>query len=487
MCNDIGVLARFDRVLGQWHRRHRDASSDENRRPHNGQGPGDQCPGQKIKHIVILMMENHSYDNYLGASALGDGLTKGPSGEWGPTNKTSSGAVVHPFRLSSTAQQVGVPTQSWRASHIQFHHGANDGFVESIERTVPTGDPVVPMGFWTEADLPFYASLARTFSLADRWFSSLLGPTFPNRRFLIAGTANGLIDDLPAGIFDYPRSGSLFDLLDVYNISWADYHHARTSKVVAKRALGGPGLRACRRVHLAVGQVWPSLISVGSQDLEFTADLYPLGLWRCLRHLRPVGRFFDDARLGNLPAVSIVDPDFQTCSEENPQNVQIGEGFASAVINAVINGKGWPETLLIWLYDEHGGYFDHVVPCPAVPPDDVKPHSLLQSGGLLRFVLQRLGYWSKVEDIDRGDEGYDRYGFRVPAVIVSPYSKPGYVSSVVFDHTSILKLIESIWDLPPLTARDSLAHNPLDDMVDFGRAAFLTRPALSEPARPWRS
>src|SRR5262249_1121673 len=100
------------------------------------------------------------------------------------------------------------------------------------------------------------------------------------------------------------------------------------------------------------------------------------GLLRTIRHLRSIERFFDEAAAGTLPAVSIVDPDFQTCSEENPQDIQAGEGFAAAVINAVMHGRGWPHTLLVWLYDEHGGYYDHVPPPPAVEPDDVLPHSL---------------------------------------------------------------------------------------------------------------
>jgi hypothetical protein len=80
------------------------------------------------------------------------------------------------------------------------------------------------MGYWTERDLPFYYGLARTFPVADRWFSSCLGPTFPNRRFLIAGTAHGLIDDSPYDLLDYPPAGTIFDLLTRYGISWANYH-----------------------------------------------------------------------------------------------------------------------------------------------------------------------------------------------------------------------------------------------------------------------
>jgi phospholipase C len=211
----------------------------------------------------------------------------------------------------------------------------------------------------------------------------------------------------------------------------------------------------------------------------------PLGLGRGLRHLTPVGRFFEDARAGRLPSVSIVDPDFQSTSEENPQDVRVGEGFAAAVINAVMQGPGWPRTLLVWLYDEHGGYHDHVPPPAAAEPDEVRPRSLLDSGGRVRWILQHLGDWTKLKAADSGSGRFDRLGFRVPAVVVSPYAKPGYVSSVVYDHTSVLKLIETRWNLPPLTARDAAAAD-MTDMLDFSRAAFLQPPTLAAPAVPWR-
>ncbi len=486
MAVSIAVWEAADRGLARWHLRHRSRDDDLGNRPDSNRGLGVSAPGSKIKHIVILMMENHSFDNYFGTLGVGDGLTKDAQGEWGPANEKLNGGIVRPYPLPSTIQRSGVPTQSWHASHIQYADGANDGFVSSIEQTVSGGDPRVAMGFWTEKDLPFYASLARTFALANRWHCSLLGPTFPNRRYLVAGTANGLIDDVLAGTFDYPRSGTIFDLLDRYGVTWANYHHVAGWRAVSKRALGSPGLRALRRFRLALSGFIPQAIKVGTGNLQFTADLYPLGLWRCSRHLRHIEQFLVDAEAGQLPAVSIVDPDLQAGSEENPQDVQIGEGFAAEVIKAVMRGRGWPDTLLVWLYDEHGGYFDHVPPCEAEPPDDVPARSLLQARGPLKWLLRRIGDWSKLQAIDTGPDRFNRLGFRVPAAIVSPYSKPSHVSNVVYDHTSVLKMIEANWNLPPLTNRDRAANNPLDDMVDFNRATFLTPPKLADPARPWR-
>ena len=125
-------------------------------------------------------------------------------------------------------------------------------------------------------------------------------------------------------------------------------------------------------------------------------------------------------------------------------------------------------------------------PTTAAPePDDVRPRSLLQVGGPLRWCLQHFGYWKQLRAADSGAGRYDRFGFRVPAVVVSPYAKAGYVSSTIYDHTSILKLIERKWNLPPLTARDATANDPLD-MLDFDAPAFLDPPNLAAPVEPWK-
>ena len=122
-------------------------------------------------------------------------------------NSGTGGESVPVHHLASTVQHPEAPSQSWHASHLQWAGGSCGGFVASSQTVRPEADPAVAMGYWTEDDIPFYYGLARTFPLADHWFSSCLGPTFPNRRFLIAGTANGLIDDLPFDLLDYPPAG----------------------------------------------------------------------------------------------------------------------------------------------------------------------------------------------------------------------------------------------------------------------------------------
>ena len=472
---------RLDRLSGRRRLRHRDAASDLVRLPDPTSPPGTDLVPQ-VRHIVLLMMENHSFDNYLGTLGRGDGLPHPP-----PTNERRDGTPITAFHFEKTTQTPEVPSQSWRSSHLQYGDGRNDGFATSIEDVTPDADPTLGMGHWTATDLPFYAAMAGTFPLADRWFCSCLGPTFPNRRFLIAGTAHGLVDDMIASIIDYPRTGTIFDVLNRYGISWKNYHHVHHRRLFRKRWAGGGALRFARSLKLVGGQLLPFVNHEIRGEIQCTANLYPLGLLRTIGHVRHIDRFFEDAAAGTLPSVSVVDPDFESCSEENPQDIQIGEGFAASVIDAVMHGKGWPHTLLIWFYDEHGGYYDHVPPPAAVEPDDVLPESVLEASGPWRWLLKHTHLWSTARKLDTAAGRYDRYGFRVPAVVVSPYAKPDYVSSTVFDHTSALKLIEEKWNLPPLTQRDAAAVAPWD-MVDFSSApAFLDPPALPSPAVPWRS
>ena len=443
----------------------------------------------QIKHIVVLMMENHSYDNYLGMlTGRGEGFPLGPDGEPEVSNTGQLGETVPAHHLASTVQHPENPSQSWHATHLQWDDGKLDGFVSATQQLCPGQDPAVAMGYWTEDDLPFYYGLARTFPLADRWFSSCLGPTFPNRRFLISGTAHGLIDDLPVSLADYPANGTIFDLLTRHGISWVDYHPVAGGRSKLRRAFRHR-TKALRRRLRTLRRLAPSGLTGLQKDMQFTADVYPLGIARYMLHVRGLDEFFRDAENGTLPAVSIVDPDFQAYSEENPQDVQKGESFAAAVVNACLHGKGWPGTLLIWLYDEHGGYYDHVPPPDAVPPDGVPGRSLLASHPMVHSMLRlvRPGYVRHVKKLDAGPQTYDRYGFRVPAVIVSPYARPGYVSSQTFDHASVLKLIEQKWNLPPLTARDAAAHAPLDALDFSAPPAFAHPPALPEPALQWGS
>jgi phospholipase C len=368
----------------------------------------------QIEHIVVLMMENHSYDNYLGMLHRpgADGFRLGHGGVPLASNPHSDGRIQHAFRMPTTCQLSEHPAQDWLASHVQFAGGRNDGFVIS-------GSGPVAMGYWQHADLPFYYSLASTFPLADRYFCSLLGQTYPNRRFLISATSIGQVSDTMPALTDYPPNGTIFDRLDAQGLSWKDYY-----------------------TDLATVELYP-----------------PLYLKNVGTKVVPIDGFYTDAAAGMLPDVCLVEPDYGTQSEEDPQNIAVGEQFAARVINAVVTSPAWDRTLLIWTYDEHGGYYDHVPPPSALAPDDIAP---------------------QVPSGESAYDGFHRYRFRVPFVLVSPWARRDYISHHVMDHTSIWRLIESKWNLPAMTYRDANAH-PMLDMLDLRHPAFRTPPKLAQP------
>jgi phospholipase C len=392
---------------------------------------------RSIRHVVVLMMENHSFDNYFG-------MMSGVDGHHGKaTNPNRTGnrrTTIDPYHLTSTGQYPQVPTQSWYASHLQYDRGRCDGFVKSIETTFPRSPHRdVAMGYWTEDDIPFYYQFAQEYAIADHWFASCLGPTLPNRRFLVAATANGLIDDAPYRLMDRPAAGTIFDALTAHGISWANYHHSSTWRALLKR---GP-------------------FRVASSQLQFTADVYPLDALARLNHLRSIGRLQADIKRGRLPQVCVIDPDFDQNSEENPQDIKRGQEFGQTVIEQLRQGPQWQHTVLIWCYDEHGGYYDHVPPPTAPRPDEIDGRPISEAPRTAQLLAKMTGTYRTLQLNDRGDKRYDRLGFRVPAVIAGPYAKNGYVSHTTYDHTAILKLIELIWGLPPLTKRDAAAA-PLD-------------------------
>lgn len=420
----------------------------------------------EIEHVVVLMMENHSYDNYLGMLRRpgADGFTIGSNGLPTATNPYPDGALQHAFEMPSACQLDGKPTQEWQQSHIQYANGTNQGFV--ISESGP-----VAMGYWTGATIPFYCSLARTFPLGDRWFCSLLGQTYPNRRYLIAATSAGMVDDVLEELAIPAPNGTIFDRLDAFGISWTDYYTTFPTGATAMLypAQDAAGLSAGLKGG-TTSNPSPAVpeAEVGVADLAGSP------------YFKPITEFFSDAKRGSLPAFAIIDPNFSTGSEEDPQNITIGEQFSYAVVNALMESPAWEKTLLVWTYDEHGGYFDHVPPPPAIAPDDIPP-LVLPAGSEAATVLGGAGLSSETSDLtgidDPAYDGFRRYGFRVPAVVVSPFSKRNHVSHLVYDHTSILATLERKWNLPALTWRDANAN----DLMDFLDLQHRHNPPFAEP------
>ena len=396
---------------------------------------GEPTAALPFDHIVMVMQENHSFDNYFGmlprrGQPLADGFTFDAHGT--PINSNPyKGGIARVLHAPSECQPYNV-NQSWNYTHEEIDHGRMDGFAQ----TVPG-----QMYYYDQADIPFYYSLANTFTLANRWFCSAPCQTFPNRRFYLCGTAFGLISTDLSSVFESPPNGTIVDRLNRYGISWADYF----------------------------------------VDVPATGTIAEIPE-RNPQNMLPIARFFADCAAGTLPQVAWVSSEIgvlndlgsdlanaipigngvgnytaaQDQDEENPADIQQGESFVESVAKAVIRSPAWPRTLFIWLYDEHGGYYDHVPPPAAIPPDDIKP---------------KLG----AHDFPGG---YDIYGPRVPAVVASPYSRPHGVSDTVCDHTSVLATIEAKWNLPACTYRDANA-NTVASFLDTSKPALLEPPALA--------
>ena len=214
----------------------------------------------QIKHIVVVMMENHSFDNILGTTGRGDGFTIGSDGRPTAKNPDGHGGYVHAFHMPTECQTDGVGND-WKVTHEAYDGGTCQGFVTAMSAET--------MGYFTREDLPFTCGMARTFPIADRYFCSVMAQTDPNRRYLIAGTSLGLIDDtFPSPL---PPNGVIFDQLNQHGITWRDYYTTVPT----------------------VGVFLPLL-----QDPTIT------------RGLAPIAQFYKDAASGSLPSFCLVEPDY---------------------------------------------------------------------------------------------------------------------------------------------------------------------------------
>jgi phospholipase C len=426
------ALARYEPWLSQ-------AAALGLRRPDSLPDPtrpaGTPTAALPFDHIVCLMQENHSFDNYFGmlprrGQPKVDGFTFDHHGV--PINSNPiKGGIARVLHAPTPCQPTDV-SQAWNATHEEIDHGRMDGFA----RTIPG-----QMYYYDQSDIPFYYSFANAFTVGNRWFASAPCQTYPNRRFYLCGTAFGLVSTDNMSVIKSPPNGTIVDRLNRYGITWKDYF-----------------------VDVPATGVIEEIPQHNPQNMA------------------PIDQFFADCKAGTLPSVCWVDPEIgvlnvvgsdlantipigngqsnyaaaQDQDEENPADIQIGESFIQSVVDAVLASPAWPRTLIVWLYDEHGGYYDHVPPPRAIPPDSIKP------------AIGPHDY----------PGGYDIYGPRVPAVVASPYSKPHGVSDVVCDHTSVLATIEAKWNLPACTYRDANA-NTVASFLDTSKPALLEPPMLA--------
>jgi phospholipase C len=379
-----------------------------------------------IDHIVVVMMENRSFDHYFQKlPEYGQ-----PDVDVAPaayTNPDANGMPVAPFRDSALC--VVDTNHEWAGTHNQINGGMMDGFFATNDgwNELPTGANMDEslragnraLGYYTADDLPFYYWLASEFAIGDRYFSSVAGPTWPNRMYLYAASSFGAVHN------DFVTPDKvLFDYLEQRQVSWKVYVSTT------------PGM---------------------------AIFLEKYGKYAQEGHFIPIENYFLDAEAGTLPQVAFVDPGiaregYDQNDEHPPAIPMFGENFVATVVDALAKSPQWDKSAFFLTYDEHGGFYDHVVPPKACAPDDIAP--ILKDGDT--------------------DAKFDTLGVRVPFIVVSPYAKKHFVSHRTYDHTSIIRFIQARFQIPALTNRDANAEAPWE-MFDFDNAPHATPPKIALP------
>jgi len=339
---------------------------------------------ERIDTVVILMMENRSFDHYFGARKLEEGDSRIDGLTADMSNPHPGGYDVTPF-LSETFC-LPDPPHGWTSCHDQFNDGANDGFVTEYYPHNPNGAEEA-MGYWSRETLSTLWTLADHYTLCDQWFSSVMSSTWPNRFYSLCGQNGGYQgNDFPDESFP-----SILTMAAEAGYDWSTYYN-----------------------NLPFVILLP--------DVAINDDTF-----------RSFDDFQADAEAGKLPPITIVEPVYGRDDDHPPTHPVAGQVFMALVYDILSKSPQWERTLFIITYDEHGGFFDHVPPPTATD--------------------------------DREEDGFGQLGFRVPTLVMGPWVKPNHVSSVTYDHTSMMAFIENLLELEPLTTRDAAA-DPMLDVFD---------------------
>jgi phospholipase C len=411
-----------------------------------------------IDHVIVLMMENHSFDNYFGHLNEAQGRSDVEESPADAGNPTADGGVA-PYTHAPHLCTLDT-NHEWNGSHLEWNDGGMDGFAQQNEGwaadQLPNGaDPTLASGaramfYYDQTDIPFYYALAQSFAIADHYHASVLGPTWVNRMYFWSGTSFGMTENTFPDISAYPFpptdaqgnyapvEAGILDELEERHTNWAIYADALpTAGVVWGAAMANRWGRPLPRFYI---------------ESKFAGDRSDL---------------LDSIADGTLPEMAFVDPDTQHENsdgqdEHPPADIQIGQKFVSDIVHAVMASPLWAHTALFITWDEHGGFYDHLPPPPACVPDNVAP--ILGTTSDNTMPAQ-----------------FDRYGVRVPLIVVSPYAKKGYVGHTTYDHTSILRFIEAKFKVPALSARDANA-DAMMDLFDFsGAPPNATPPTIAPP------
>ncbi len=379
-----------------------------------------------LEHIVVVMQEDRTFDHYFGTYPGADGWPAGYSMPVDPARPELGS--VRPHKLTAT-RTPSLPHSS-AAMKRAFNEGAMDSFVVAADE-FGASDGTLALGYYDSTELPFYWYLADEYVLADRWFSSVMGPSFPNHLYLFAASMRGpdgqVYSSVPAEGLDIY---TIFDRLEEEGVSWKVYAQGYDPESNFRNTEARLGL-----TDKGAQLVWLPLVGIPRfvDDPVLNSKIVDLS------------EFYVDADAGTLPQFSIIAP--SGLSEHPPGDLTLGHYFATDLIESLMMSPNWWSSALILTWDEWGGWADHV------PPPQV-------------------------------DE--DGYGMRVPGLIVSPYAKRGFVDSTTYDHTSPLALVEEVYGVEPIAERDRNANNLLNafDFDQEPRSPVIPPPEYVSPDAP---
>ncbi len=363
----------------------------------------EHAPTTPIEHFVFLFQENHTFDNYFGTRPGVDGI---PEGTCMPVKAGTTTPCVEPFHIG----ERGITDLGHTEAQFEreFQEGRMDGFVEANSDNDRDGS--LAMGYYDDRDLPYYWNIADEYAIFDRFFSSAKGGSIPNHMFAVTGTPgveSGGREQIPPG--GWGKLPTIFDRLQDAGVTWKFYIENYDPEINYKTR------DRVELVDRAAQVIWAPLLGYKRfvEDPELSS------------HIVDLDEYYADVANDTLPAVSYLVPSGN--SEHPPGRIQAGETLVKALITQLMRSESWDSSAFFWTYDDWGGWYDHV------PPP----------------VVDEWGY-----------------GFRVPALLVSPYARRGFVSSETNDFTSILAFIEHNWNLEPLADRDAVA-NDMMEVFDF--------------------
>jgi phospholipase C len=375
-----------------------------------------------IEHVVFLMQENRSFDHYYGTYPGVRGFDDHPKSKLGNFAQAWPGGrdkTLLPFHLD-TASGIGECTNdldhSWPAEHSSWNKGTNAAFVSTHVQSDYQGPDhgVLTMGYYRRNDIPFYHALADAFTICDNYHCSVMGPTHPNRLMALSGTID------PTGAAGGPVIITNGSSDAVYSVHWDTMPEVLEDAGVSWKVYNPTGTLYEPGTFEKYGILSDAILPYFSQYKDPASALYQ----KAFLPQYPAD-FISDINAGQMPQVSWIIPPLGY--DEHPSSPPaLGEWFTSQVLSALVaNPKVWSKTVLFHMYDENDGFFDHVVP-PVAPKGT--PGEYLTASPL-------------PDDAD-GTGGPIGMSFRVPMLVLSPFSRGGHVASEVFDHTSQLRFLE---------------------------------------------